>query len=201
MKTPVTYPHEARPTGAAAKAAVALRNHVPQLETERLILRAPTLDDFAVYAEILMSERAEYMDGPHNREDTWLDFTSSISNWLLRGHGPWTITDKNTHEVLGFVTVQLEFGDHEPELGFFLRAQSEGNGIAFEAAQAARKYALETLGLKHLVSYVDPANKRCRVLATRLGGKEDRRAAMQFDDFDHDPILVYRYAPPAQAHA
>lgn len=37
---------------------------IPTLTTERLVLRAPVLDDFADYAKFLGSPRSRYMGGP-----------------------------------------------------------------------------------------------------------------------------------------
>lgn len=193
MQAHSAYPHEVPPSGPSAMFAEGLRARLPVLQTERLTLRAPVLEDFATYADILMSDRAAYMDGPFDRETAWLDFTSSVSNWLLRGHGPWTVTRSADATILGFVTVQMEWGDHEPELGFFFTAEAEGHGYAFEAARAARAHALNTLRLPKLVSYVDPANTRSRALAEKLGAKPDAAAAAKFEDHATDPVLVYRH--------
>ena len=40
---------------------------VPTLTTERLILRAPVVDDFPTYALLLASPRANYMGGPYTQ--------------------------------------------------------------------------------------------------------------------------------------
>lgn len=197
MTATPSYPHEAPSTGAAAVFASLLQSQLPQLETARLLLRAPRIEDFEVYATILMSERARYMDGPFSREDSWADFTGAVSNWLLRGHGPWTIVEKTSGTILGFVSVQMEVGDHEPELGYFLTEAAEGRGIAFEAARAARTHAIDTLALPALVSYIDPDNHASRRLAARLGAAEDRAAAARFADNGSDPVCVYRHHGPA----
>ncbi len=51
-----------------------------------------------------------------------------------------------------------------------------------------RKWAFEELGLKTLVSYIDPKNERSRKLAERMG------AVIDPDAERHDPVdLVYRH--------
>ncbi|MDJ0628204.1 MAG: GNAT family N-acetyltransferase [Rhodobacter sp.] len=192
MTGPVPYPHEAPPTGASAALAADLRAQLPRLETPRCILRAPEITDFATYREIVMSDRAQFMvDEPLDREDAWLDFAQCVAGWLLRGHGLWTIRSRAGNKVLGFVLICMEFGDREPELGWFVTAEAEGQGYAFEAALAARDHGLAALSLPSLVSYVDPGNARSIRLAKRLGARRDDDAARAFDE----PLLVYRHAP------
>ncbi|MEC7764467.1 MAG: GNAT family N-acetyltransferase [Pseudomonadota bacterium] len=191
MTTVVSNPWELPASGPAAIFAGRLQAMLPVLDTPRLTLRAPTLDDFATYAAIMGSERAVHMDGPMNREDTYLDFTCAVAGWLLRGHGLWTVTRKDTGDVAGFVLVNMEPGDQEPELGFFLTAEAEGHGFAAEAAGAARTHALNTLRLERLVSYVGEGNDRSARLAETLGAYRDTVAEAAID---HD-CRVYRHAP------
>lgn len=192
MITPSAYPHEVPPTGTSAAFAANLRAQLPQLETERLILRAPQLEDFATYRDILMSERAQYLsDEPMSRRDAWLDFTQCISQWHLRGHGLFTITACDNGAIHGFILICIEYGDREPELGWFLTENAEGQGIASEAAQSLRDWGIKTAGLPSLVSYIDPPNTRSVALAERLGAWRDEKAEAAFDE----PILVYRHHP------
>lgn len=187
-----TYPHEVPPTGLSAAFAAELQAQLPRLDTERLILRAPGISDFAAYREIVMSERAAFMvDEPMDREDAWLDFAQCVAGWLLRGHGLWTISARDGGEVLGFVVICMEFGDREPELGWFVTEAAEGQGFAYEAAKAARAYGIGPLGLASLVSYVDLGNARSIRLAERLGARRDAAAEAEFEE----PILVYRHHP------
>ncbi|MAM62767.1 GNAT family N-acetyltransferase [Maritimibacter sp. UBA3975] len=189
--TAPTYPWETATRGPAADFAARLRDMLPQIDTARLTLRAPELGDFATYAEIMCSPRAEHMDGPMSREDAYLDFTCTVAGWLLRGHGLWTITARQGGDVLGFVLVNMEPGDQEPELGFFLTEATEGQGIAAEAATAARDHALGALDLPRLVSYVAHDNARSARLLDRLGAFRD---AVAEEAVSHD-CRVYRHAP------
>ena len=200
-----TYPHEQPIPGKAADYAATLRQGLPTLFTERLALRPPVLEDFAAYREILMSDRARYMvDQPMTRETAWLDFAQCVGTWLLRGHGLWTIIKHQLTEYengvtelhrdqtpLGFVLIGMEYGDREPELGWFLTEAAEGNGYAFEAARVARDHAITGFGLPSLVSYIDPPNTRSIALAQRLGATRDEQAESVFDT----AVLVFRHHP------
>ncbi len=171
----MTLPHEIPPGGAAARQAAAFGALVPAIETARLRLRAPCIGDFPAYADIACSERGRGIGGPMSRADAWADFAMMCAGWLLRGHGLWSLDRRDNGALAGFVLLGFEPGDQAPELGFMLCADAEGQGLAFEAATAARDHA-RTLGLPGLVSYVARDNHRSSALARRLGGRPDPSA-------------------------
>ena len=179
-------PHERPIAGPAADFAATLRAALPVLETARTRLRAPELGDFDLWAEIVTGPAGADIGGPFSREDAFTEFCAAVSLWLLRGHGLWTVEDRDGHEVLGFVLVGFEPGDLEPELGYLFRAAATGKGYAAEAAGAARDHALGAAGLPSLVSYVAPENAPSARLAERLGGWRDGEV---------DGCQVWRHAP------
>ena len=195
MTVPAAYPHGAAPTGAAAAEAARLQAALPRLETDRLILRAPRIEDFALYGAIMMSDRAVHMDGPLSRRDAWLDFCQCVACWTLRGHGLWAIEARDSGATLGFIPTCFEDGDLEPELGWFIDEAAEGRGIAFEAAEAVKAWALDSLALPALVSYIDPPNARSIALAERLGAWPDPVASVELSRAQGADVLVYRHAP------
>ncbi|MFY0617355.1 GNAT family N-acetyltransferase [Shimia sp.] len=194
--TPHTaYPWEAPASGAAAALATQLVMSVPTLETARLTLRAIQLSDFDTFADILMSQRALYMDGPFDRETAWSEFTQCASGWMLRGAGYFTILLRDTGAVVGFVGMGMEYGDQEHELGYFLTAEAEGKGYATEAAEAVRDYALGHQEVPSLVSYIDPPNTSSAAVAARLGATRDTLSEAAFDT----PVQVWRHQLEAYA--
>ncbi len=197
MTAQATYPHEVPPASAAAALSASLQAMLPRLETARLALRAITLADFPTFHEIFTDPlRARGLGGPFDRSGVWDEFTECVSGWLLRGHGAWAIEEKASGALAGFTLVHMEFGDREPELGWFLAARAEGNGIAFEAAAAARDHALEELKLDSLVSYIGPFNTRSAALAARLGATRDPVEEAALETFRGEPVQVWRHWPP-----
>ncbi len=174
-------------TSAAAMQAARLGGELPELATERLRLRAPRLEDFAVYAEIATSARASGIGGPMTETEAWDDFCRMVATWLLRGHGVWTVEELEGGETVGFVLIGFEPGDAEPELGYLFRATAEGQGYATEAAAAARDHGFARLRLPALVSYVAPDNLGSRRVAARLGAVADAAP--------RDGSLVFRHTP------
>jgi len=98
------------------------------------------------------------------------------------------IEDRHTRLCLGQVGINAGPLFPECELGWMVFPQSEGQGIAFEAAKALRNWAQSEGALPTLVSYVDPDNARSRRLAERLGAVQDETAKKQ-DETD----IVYRH--------
>lgn len=185
----IRAPHETAIPGPAASFAATLSGMLPEIVTARLRLRAPRLDDFDAWAEILTGPAAPHLGGPFDRDEAFVEFLASTGTWLLRGHGPWTVEPKNGGEVLGFVLLGFEPGDAEPELGYLFRPSAEGRGYATEAVQAARAHAFTALGLTRVVSYIAPENAPSARLARRVGAVQDGL---------HEGSQVWVHCPVAQ---
>lgn len=181
--------HEIATPGPAADFGASLRAHLPVIDTERLRLRAPMLEDFDTYARIIDGPGGKFLvDGP-SRESAWFDFVQMTATWLLRGHGNWAVEDRATGDLIGFVLLGFEPGDLEPELGYMFLPEAEGRGLAYEAATAAREYGFGPAGFETLVSSIDHGNDRSVRLATRLGGVRDTDTEAAHDHV----VMIYRY--------
>lgn len=163
---------------------------IPTLETPRLILRAPRMEDFPSYATLMASPRSIYMGGPFDQRGAWGLFCHDVALWSLYGHGALMIDVKETGTCVGQVGINHGPLFPEKELGWLLYDGFEGHGYATEAAEALRDWAFETLKLPTLVSYFDPENHRSMAVSARLGGTRDDNAPLQ-DEGD----VVYRYHP------
>lgn len=163
----------------------------PTLTTERLTLRMHRPEDFDAYADLFTSDRAQHLGRTSDRETAWSHFCVDVAGWPLHGAGAWAIEQTQSGAFVGQVSIAKRRHDTEVELGWFVFAPYEGQGIAAEAATAARAWGYGTLGLKTLVSYIDPENSRSIALAERLGACLDA-AAIAPKDRD----LVYRHPKP-----
>ncbi len=186
MTQPASFPWEAASTGPAASLTTAITAPIPTIATTRLRLRAPRIADFEAYAAITTSSRGSLIGGPFTREEAWLDFSQLVAGWILRGFGLWSVETLAGETLVGFVMLNHEFGDDEPELGYLLVTEAEGKGYASEAAQAARHFAFGILKWPSVVSYIDPGNARSIALVERMGATLDTAAS------DAD-LLVYRH--------
>jgi RimJ/RimL family protein N-acetyltransferase len=78
----MTLRHEQAPTGIPSAVAANVAAQIPTLVSDALLLRAPTVEDFPLYADILCTERGQYMGGPLSRNDAWWDFVQLASGWI-----------------------------------------------------------------------------------------------------------------------
>jgi RimJ/RimL family protein N-acetyltransferase len=161
---------------------------IPTLTTERLLLRAPLVDDFPGFARLLASPRAHYLGGPYTQRVAWGAFCHDIACWELFGHGGLMIDLRITGESLGQVHINGGPLFPEKELGWQLYEGHEGRGYATEAAMALRDWAMRALRLDGLVSYVHPENLASAAVAERLGATLDPNALKPNRD-----VLVYRH--------
>jgi RimJ/RimL family protein N-acetyltransferase len=184
----MTFNCDIPPSGATARFALHCAGQLPTLTTQRVILRAPRVTDFDAYAEIACSLRGASLGGPLSREDAWRDFAQMISGWPAQGHGLWTVGHAGT--IAGFVVLGFEPGDTAPELAVLLTESAEGRGLAFDAAQAAKQHAFETIGCDTIVSSIGSKNLRAQALAARLGGRQNTALG---------GLQIWRYRREAQA--
>ena len=166
-----------------------LGDEIPVLETERLILRAPRLEDLDALAAFFASPRAQYVGGPTTRFQSWRSLLTVTGHWVMRGYGYWTMEDRATGQPAGRVGVHFHEGEWpEPELGWHVFNGFEGKGYAYEAALAARRAAATQFGLGPLISLIAPENARSIRLAERLGATVECKGEV----FGH-PCLMFRH--------
>lgn len=171
----------------------------PVLETDRLTLRAPGAQDWPQWQAMMASDRSRFIR-PDDMDEgkAWRAFGHIIGHWVMRGYGSFIITRTGDGTALGMTGPWHPAGWPERELGWSIwSAEAEGQGIAFEAAQAARDYAFATLGWETAVSYVARENVRSIALAERLGAMPDAGAARP----NQSDCLVFRHPNPRRAAA
>ncbi|MBF9035385.1 GNAT family N-acetyltransferase [Rhodobacterales bacterium HKCCE2091] len=182
------------PTGPAAEAAARHRAGLPVLETARLRLRIPTMDDLPVWTSLYVAHFDERNGGA---ERAWEEFNYYTAGWLLHGHGMWCVERKSDGAAIGFVLLGLEWSDDEPELGYMLVDAAQGQGFATEAVTAARDHAMALFGPGGFVSYIDPDNAASEAMATRLGAERDRAEEARVLKEEGEDVHIWRHGVPA----
>jgi ribosomal-protein-alanine N-acetyltransferase len=94
------------------------------------------------------------------------------------GFARWAIVLRATGELVGdagLTWTDVE-GVDEVELGWVVRRDRWGLGIASEAGAAWRDHALGRLGLRRIVSMIRPDNIASRRVAEKLGMRVEREA-------------------------
>ena len=159
------------------------------LETDRLVLRALSAEDFEDYAAMFADPNVVRYIGsgkPLSRFSAWQNMAAAIGHWHLRGYGMWAIADRVTDELIGRVGFLNAEGWPGFELGWTLRFQYWGHGYATEGAIAALDYAFDQLDRDHVISLIHPSNVRSIALAKRLGEQLEGMTSV----FDQE-VFVY----------
>lgn len=164
-------------------------NGGPVLETARLRLRMPTMGDIPASYRFWSSDRSHLMGGPWSMETLVAETEDLFAQWQKHGFSLFTVTRHGSNDGIGGIGPFFPDTHPEPELGWSLwDAADEGQGLAYEAAQAARDWFFATSGHRTAISFTDPRNHRSHRLCERLGGVVDPTAPVQ-DEGD----VVYRY--------
>lgn len=187
-------PHWLRPPQGAALALVQdICAPVPRIVTERLVLRAPKMEDYPAYEAVFTSDRARHIGGPFGPEEALNDFCRAVAGWMLRGAGMWTITRPAQDRALGWIYLWQERGDPDPELGWILTPEAEGHGYAYEAARAVWPRGFALFGEAGFVSYIGEGNLRSAKLAVKLGAVRDPAAEADLAAMGETDCHVYRH--------
>ena len=155
------------------------------IETERLLLRKPTLDDAdALYEAYSDPEVMRYigMGETFDRAATRAWIKKARQRWDANGFGHFVIErDDIVVGRAGFlvwdseewrVRTLAEAGDRAAiELGWLLGRAHWGHGYAVEAATALRDHAFGELALTRLISLIARGNDRSVRVAQKLGSR------------------------------
>lgn len=137
------------------------------LETNRLILREFCPSDADQLARVLSDpETMRFYPAPYNRTGVEEWIARNITRYAEDGFGLWAMILKSSEELIGDcgLTVQSVDGVDEIEIGYHVRGDLWGQGLATEAARASRDYGFERLPADRLISLIRTENRSsCRV--------------------------------------
>ena len=163
----------------------------PRLETERLVLRLPRLEDFDGYAELVGDEEAaRYIGGHMPRAAAWRKFLQMPGAWAVQGFGMFSIVAKDSGDWLGQLGPWRPEGWPGNEVGWAFLRSAWGKGYATEAATAAMDYAMDMLGWDDVIHCIHPDNRPSQSLAQRLGSR-NRGPGKLPAPYEEAPIEVW----------
>lgn len=140
------------------------------LETRRLILRTMTLYDLDDLLKVLSDpEVMQFYPKPFDRQMTQAWIERNIQRYTQHGFGLWALLLKETGQLIGDcgLVSQVVEGVAEVEIGYHVRRDWWGQGLATEASQACRDYGFSQLGCDKLISLINPANIASRRVAKK----------------------------------
>jgi len=170
-------------------------------ETPRLILRKFDQAD----VEALFSFRGDpeimrfSVNGPATREDLRAKYLPScLKRYSRDGLGQWAVIRKSDGALIGEcgICVQQVDSEKQYEIGYRLRRDCWGQGLATEAARACRDYGFTKAGLSRLVSVIEAENVASVRVAEKTGMTFEKHVS-----FHTIAALLYSIANPGETTA
>ena len=139
------------------------------IETERLILRRFTINDYKEVYEFGSNKEVQKYTG-----DTMipsLDHAKKLiknvwyADYKKYGYGRWAVIYKPENKVIGFAGLKYLPEFNETDIGFRFLPEYWGKGIATEASKEIITYGFEKLNLDKIIGIAMPENiGSCKVL-------------------------------------
>ena len=181
-------------------------DEIPVLRTERLTLRRWQESDRTPFAKMNADEEVMAdLGGPLSREDSDRKYDRFAGAFESHGYGRWVVEGSIGDAAPGFIGytgIMANGGDHplgeHSDIGWRLRRDAWGYGIASEAARACLQDAFERVGLVEVLAYTAPDNFRSQAVMERLGLRRDgsRDFHEHYDDVGNWHGLVWVATSP-----
>ena len=161
------------------------RIRVPQLETDRLLLRGWERKDAHALYEYAKNPNVGPAAGwkPHEsvRE------SRTIIDQLFRTNTTWAIVHKATGRIIGSIGLEpdkLRTNIRSRELGYSLSEDYWGEGIMTEAAQRIISYAFDEMSLIILMIRTSTTNRRSQRVIEKCGFKYEGTLRQAYKIYD-----------------
>jgi RimJ/RimL family protein N-acetyltransferase len=143
-----------------------------QIETPRLILRPPRVEDLDAFSEMMLDEpTARFIGGVAPRAVCWRQLMTIIGAWYAAGFGMFSVIEKNSGRWIGRLGPWQPEGWPGPEIGWAIARERWGQGYAVEGAIASTNWAFDTLGWTRIIHSIAPNNLASQRVAEKLGSK------------------------------
>lgn len=147
--------------------------NVLPIVTDRLVLRRLTPADMAAFQIYRHDEEVgQYQDWQPQTDAEAIVFLEEQTKTELFQPGVWFqigIADRETGALIGDIGVCLSDVGAEAEIGFTLRRQSQGLGLARESVAALLEFLFEHTDINKIVGIVDARNTAAIRLLEKVG--------------------------------
>lgn len=143
-----------------------------RIETPRLILRPPRVEDLDAWAEMMTDEiAAKFIGGVMPRSVTWRGLMTMIGSWHAMGFAMFSVIEKSSGRWVGRLGPWMPEGWPGPEVGWAISRDCWGRGYASEGATAAADWAFDNLGWTNMIHSIAPDNVASQAVAKKLGSR------------------------------
>jgi RimJ/RimL family protein N-acetyltransferase len=155
---------------------------IPELRTERLVMRGFREEDLDAWAAICADPEVTRWVGDEeglSREDAWRGMAYILGHWELRGCGQWALFEDETGELVGRAGLYCPEAWPGLEAGWLVGREHWGRGFAPEAGRAAIEWGQRALGADRIISLIEDANERSARVAEKLGMSVEGRTRIR----------------------
>ncbi len=145
------------------------------IETERLILREYTLNDFNALFEIVSDlETMQHYPAPFDEQRTKEWIVWNLENYEKFGFGLWAVVLKENGKFIGDCGITIQNIDNEmlPEVGYHIHKKYWQRGFAKEAARAVRDWVFHNTQYNTIYSYMKYTNVGSYATVIAIGMKK-----------------------------
>ena len=176
-----------------------LSPQIPEVETERLLLRGWLPQDVEAYARINSDPVVRRYMWPArvlSESESYGDVGALLDQWERIGFGHWAVVLKETGETIGRTGAKQHadwpLGPDNCEVGWLYSRDAWGKGYATEGARAALRFMFEDAGRHEVISIADGHNHASHRVMERIG--LSRAGAMRWESRRMDVVWYSRRA-------
>lgn len=163
----------------------------PTLETPRLILRPPTLEDLDGFCAMMADpEAARFIGGLQSRSAVWRALCTMAGSWVLQGYAMFSVFEKSTGKWVGRLGPWKPADWPGTEVGWGLLREHWGKGYAAEGSAATIDWAFDHLGWTEVIHSIAQENTPSKQLAQRLGSRFLRMEHLPAP-YEKDPMEIW----------
>lgn len=181
-----------------------------RIETDRLVLRRMQDSDLQAYVALdNQPGHCQYLSRSPCSEEQAGEFIAVARDLPLGTQGRYlhlAVEVAATRMMIGTVCIKVDSEPHhQGDVGWFLRSDQRGQGLATEASRALLTFSFDALHLHRITAHCDVMNTRSRAMMERLGMRQEGhyRGVAFYDDVWHDQYcyaIVRDEWEDAQAH-
>ena len=151
-------------------------NPAYRIETDRLVLRCWKLEDAPLLKDAIdasLESLREWMPWAHDEPSTIGELTQRLREFRSAFDADddyiYGILDPDESTVLGGSGLHRRVGANGLEIGYWIRSERQGEGLATEVAAALTRVGLEHEGVDRIQIHCGPGNRASARIAEKLG--------------------------------
>ena len=143
-----------------------------RIDTPRLILRPPRVEDLDSWSALMADEQAaRFIGGVAPRPVCWRQIMTMIGAWHAHGFAMFSVLEKTTGRWVGRLGPWYPEGWPGTEVGWAIAREHWGKGYAPEGSAASIDWAFDHLGWSDVVHSIAPDNLPSIRVAEKLGSR------------------------------